>query len=211
MQEVLIAETARGSLPGTVGDRKAWFPPRLGRVERVLERGRYVAGLEGGIRVEVRGPEGLRAGDVVKVRAAPAQGGGKPPAGALVSEGKSGVHLVAHLPFAFGAAGSGAKLEVLAEAASDDFLKKRPRAVYLVISVSTPRLGDIQWCLHLVGRAASLQVYAPGAEGDPKGFSALIASCEEGLRRAGFQLSGPAVRSRRPFRLPASFRFNVRG
>lgn len=186
---------------------------RLGRIEKVIEPGRFVVILENGERVTADGSPALKINYPVRVLPASdalsASKGGKellPP-----SLEEIGTLWTAFLPLDFGGRGASVKLQAFVEVKMRNGLGKSPRAVYFVIWTRTEKLGELQWSIYLKGRQVSLQVFAEGGDREKGGVSNLAAGVEKGLKRLGFVLAAPTVYLSRPFRVPEGFRLNVRG
>ena len=182
---------------------------QFGRIEKVLEPGRFVVVLTDGARVTATGSPALEARTRVRVF---------PPAGisrgvgemeAPIPLAESGSQWAVLIPLGFGGKRSAARLQVFVE-------KKKPGnkgslAVYLVFGVRTEKQGELQWSVYLKGRQVALQVFAPGPEEGMANFKDLVAGVEKNLENRGFKLMAPTVFLRKPFRVPEGFRLNLRG
>ena len=183
---------------------------QLGRIEKVLEPGRFIVVLKDGARVTAMGSPALEANTRVRVF---------PPGG--ISQGRektaeriplpmeAGSQWTALIPLGFGGKHSTARLQVFVE-------KKRPGekgapAVYLVFWIRTEKQGELQWSIYLRGRQVALQVFAPGGVKAKDGFKELVGGVEKNLEGRGFKLLAPTVFLGKPFRVPEGFRLNLRG
>lgn len=199
-------------LPRTTGALAAdWYPSgfKLGRIEAILEPGKFVVELENGVRVKATGSRALKLDSRVRVF---------PPAATLAGESEKeqplslrekGVLWKALFPLGFGGRKASARLQVFLEERPEALWDKNPRAVYFVVWTKTEKLGEIQWCLYLKGRQVSLQVFAEA--GEKSALRELVSGVERNLRGLGFVFATPPVFLNRPFKAPEGFRLNVRG
>jgi hypothetical protein len=187
---------------------------RLGRIEKVLESGRFVVVLENGTQVTAEGSQALKVGNCVRVF---------PPSGVSWKVGKeqelpppalneSGTLWTAFLPLGFGGKKSSVRLQTFVDTKIQRGIEKGSRAVYFVLWTRTEKLGEIQWCIYLKGRQISIQVFAGGEGFDKQGsLKNLAIGIEKNLKGLGFVLAVPTVFLPRPFRIPEGFRLNIKG
>jgi hypothetical protein len=188
---------------------------KLGRIDKIIELGRFIVALDDGTKIEVRGSNLLKPGNQVQVLFRDERflfedkviNSGMPGNDAE----KSGFQWSAFIPLAFGGKHATARLEVYVEKRIKGFLDKGTPVVYFVFSVETEKQGESQWCIHLRGRQLSLQVYRTELKGQKYEIKILVEEVEKTLKKTGFVLAGPTLFLTRPFKVPAGFRLNVRG
>ena len=186
---------------------------KLGKIEKILEPGRFVVVLENGSRVAAQGARTLKINSRVRVFppgeiSAGVKGESEPPASPLKG---SGTQWRALLPLGFGGEKASARLRVFVEEKTGGLWNKNPRAAYFVVWTHTEKLGELQWSIYLKGREVSLQVFAKNGIDDKDGIRDLAANVEKSLKSRGFTLAAPTVYLGRPFKAPEGFRLNVRG
>jgi hypothetical protein len=203
-------------LPRPVGGLNAGLSQmgfRLGKIEKVIDPGRFVVVLENGERVTADGSRTLKIDNRVRVFPSPdgLQGvkGEKELLPPPLKENRA--LWTAFMPLGFGGKESSLRLQTFGEVKMRSGLEKIPRAVYFVIWTRTEKLGELQWSIYLKERQVSLQVFAEGGGREKEGLRNLAAGVERGLKRLGFVLVTPTVYLSRPFRVPEGFRLNVRG
>ncbi len=188
-----------------------WSPSgfKLGRIDAILEPGKFVVELENGVRVTASGSRALKLDSRVRVF---------PPAATLTGGAEKEQPLPlreknfswkALFPLGFGGRKASARLHVFLEERPESLWDKSPRAVYFVIWTRTEKLGEIQWSIYLKGRQASIQVFAETGGKDV--LKELVSGVERNLKGLGFVLAAPTLYLSRPFKAPEGFRLNVRG
>jgi len=201
--------------PRLVDDWKAGFSVsgfRLGRIEKIIEPGRFVVVLESGVRVTADGSKALKMGNRVRVF----------PSRETLSDLKaqkeqpadsyrgSATYWGAFLPLGFGGKKASTRLQIFVEEKQEGLWDKRSRAVYFIVWTQTEKLGGLQWSIYLRSYQVSLQVFAEqGVNKDE--LRDLVASVEKTLKSRGFSLLAPTVFLEHPFKAPEGFRLNVRG
>lgn len=186
---------------------------RLGRIEKVLEPGRFVVLLESGVRVTAEGSRALKIESRVRVfppREISSEV--RTPKGSSVDLwNESGTYWAAFLPLGFGGQNASTHLQVFVEEKPEGFLNKSPRAVYFIVWIRTEKLGSLQWSIYLKGHEVSLRIFAEQGSVDRVGLKDLVVNVERSLKNKGFSFLAPTVYSERPFKVPEGFRLNVRG
>lgn len=186
---------------------------RPGKIERILEPGKYIVSLDEGLRVTARGLRTLKINTPVRVFPNPRLSDTRrtegEPAGPTLPDGGSRWSVL--MPLGFGGKEAAARLQIYVEKRGGSPRGKFVPAVYFVFFLQTEGQRELQWSIYLKDRQVSLQVFAGDAASSKEGLKDLIASVENGLRKRGFVLATPTVLLRHPFRVPEGFRLNVRG
>lgn len=185
---------------------------KLGKIEKVLEPGRFVVVLENGERVTTQGFQNLKIGSRVRVFP-PGEIPGSANEEELQSDflKKAGTQWTALLPLGFGGAKSSVRLKIFVEEKTEGPRDKGPRAVYFIIWTQTEKLGELQWSIYLRGRQLFLQVFLEKDTFDAVELKNLIGGVERNLKNKGFILAAPTAYLDHPFRVPEGFRLNVKG
>lgn len=179
-----------------------------GLIGAVLASGTYLTVLRDGTKVKVKGPLGLEVGNPVRVFLSPADStagvkGSIPRT--LLLESEAILALTALLPLAFGGNGAKAKIEVYTPKEKVNTNKKK--VIYFIIALTTERLGDLQWSIHLWGRNAEIQLFCGGKKNE-NDIRNLLLEVENSVRKAGFLLTGSVQRLDGPFQVPQGFRLD---
>ena len=187
---------------------------RLGRIEKLLDSGRFMALLENGKRVTVEGSPILKIGNRVRVFPSSdglqrAKTGERELSNSPLKE--NGTLWSAFLPLGFGGRGASVRLQAFIEVKTQNGFVKSSRAVYFVIWTQTEKLGEIQWSIYLKGKLVYLQVFSDEGSREKEDLRTLVVGVERGLKRLGFVLAAPTVYLGRPFRVPEGFHLNLKG
>lgn len=180
-----------------------------GSLVKKMGTGLFLAVLEDGREIKVRGSGALKVGDSVEVLAAKIDAGGSAASDPVLESLGQAVQWSAFLPLGFGGKGASANLEVFVQKQPKGLSAKKSGA-YLIFTVKTELQGEIQWSIHLMGKQVFLQVYAPGEDRKEK-LSSMVQEVEKSLKNRGFTLGGLTIYLNGPFRLPDGYRLNVRG
>jgi hypothetical protein len=198
---------------GVPSARTRISPTRYGVIEKILIPGCYIVSIEPDVKITVNGSETMKVGDRVQVSMSQVKPE-KKIANANISEpliiSEKGFQWSAFIPLAFGGQGSLARIEAFFEKRKGAREKETPVA-FFIFTVSTEKLGEIQWSVYLRGRQVTLQVYMAVLNELKGGYQDMVREVEENLKRHGFVFAAPTVFLNKPFKIPQGFGLNVRG
>lgn len=216
MERVFSIESGSSSFLNLNLDRARTASPdlRTGVVRQVLEPGHFIISLADGTKIEVRGLASLKVGREVQVfipsgHSKRIQENTNVDVKSFSSD--EGVQWSAFIPLGFGGGAASAKLEVFVEKKSKKFLEKNTSAAYFIFTVETEKQGLIQWSIYLWKKQVSIHVYAQSKGGQEINLRNLVQEIERSLKGRGFVIVAPTVLLKKPFKVPAGFRLNVRG
>jgi hypothetical protein len=206
-----IIKLAREGVPSA---RTRISPTGYGVIEKILTPGRYIVSIEPDVKITVNGSEMMKVGDNVQVSMSQVKPE-KKIANANISEplitSEKGFQWSAFIPLAFGGQGSLARIEAFFEKRKKGTREKETPAAFFIFTVSTEKLGEIQWSVYLRGRQLTLQVYTAVLSELKGGYRDMVREVEESLRQHGFVFAAPTVFLNKPFKIPHGFGLNVRG
>jgi hypothetical protein len=176
-------------------------------IQSIQSPGAYLVIFEDGSQVQVKGPVNLEIGTPVRVfghsKGPLSSEIGKTVANTLLVESEATLALSVLIPLGFGGKGARAELEVYIPKEKVNINKKK--VIYFIIALTTERLGDLQWSIHLWDRNVEAQLYV-GQQVSDNEIRELTLEVEESFKKAGFYLTSSIVRLEVPFRVPRGFR-----
>lgn len=175
-----------------------------GRVEKILEAGRYQVRLDDQRVLEAKGPLHLAPGSRVileKIPLSRVQVNGEKSA---ASHGETG-KFAAWFPLAFEGARE-ARVELFWDR-SKKVLKNHPRAVYLVVSVLTSSAGEVQWGLQSIGKNIYVRIFAE----QPQAARPVVEETLNAFRRIGYELPESPVWVNKPLKGAKVLQVDVTG
>ena len=188
---------------------------RLGVVERILGPGRFIVAVDGNLKVEVQGSAFLKVGSPVKMllKKFPdhvADRVLKRPSLEMPIENRP--QWTVSMSLGFGGKNAASRLEVYTDRKNIPLFGKDDSAIYFVFSTGTEMQGEIQWCVHLMGKYVSIRVYKnDGMKKMPIDFETILRNLEDSLRKKGFFVSTPTVILKRPMGMVGAFQYALRG